>query len=71
MDDLKISHKEDSVIRNIITKLNKELGKYETLTVTKGLVHEYLDMAIDYRKQGKVQISILKYIGELLNEAPK
>ena len=28
-------------------------------------------MKIDYGKQGKVQISVLKYIGKILDEAPK
>ena len=50
MDDLKISREKYLVIRNIIAKLNKEFGKEEPLTVNKGLVHEYLDMTIGYRK---------------------
>ena len=58
-------------IRNNITKPKKEFGKEEHSTVTKGLVHRYLGMEIDYRKQGKVQISMLKYISELLHKAPK
>ena len=71
MEYLEISHEEDLVIRNNTTKPNKEFGKEENSTFTKGLVHECLGMEIDYRKQGKVQISMLKYIGKLLDKAPK
>ena len=71
MGNFKTSHEDYSVIRDIITKINKELGKEEPLTVTKGLVHEYLGMTIEYRKKVKVQISMLKYIDEILDEAPK
>ena len=71
VEDLEISHEEDLVNRNNITNLNNEFGKEESLTVTKGLVHEYLGMAIDYKKQGKVQIGMLKYISKLLDKAPK
>ena len=71
VEDFKISHEEDLVIINIIMKLSKEFGKGEPLTVNKGLLHEYLGMTVDYRKQGKLQISMLKYIGELLDKAPK
>ena len=59
------------MIRDIIVKLNKEFGKEESFTVNKGLVHEYLGMKIDYRKKGKVQVSMLKYIRKLLDEAQK
>ena len=59
------------MISDIITNLNKEYVKEEPLTVTKGLVHEYLGMPINYIKQLKAQISTLKYICKILDEAPK
>ena len=40
VNDLEISHEENLVIINIITKLNKYFGEEESLTVTKGLVQE-------------------------------
>ena len=66
MDDLKISHKEDLVIKDIVSKLNKYFVKEEPLKFNKGLVHEYLSTTIDYRKHVKLQVSMLKYIDKLL-----
>ena len=70
VDDLKISHVDGDVVSDIINKLDKEYGKVTPLTITRGKVHEYLGMTIDFNKPRKVQIIMLKYVEELLNEMP-
>jgi len=54
VDDLKISHASPAMATSIIDKLNGEFRKLAPLTVTRGKMHEYLGMTIDYTVKGKV-----------------
>jgi len=54
VDDLKILHVSYDVVTSIITKPNKEFGKLAPLTVTRGKIHEYLGMTLDYSIMGKL-----------------
>ena len=70
VDDLKISHVEADVVTNIITLLELEFGKDAPLTVTRGKVHDYLGMTIDYSIKGKVKFTMIDYIKNMLEELP-
>ena len=70
VDDLKISHKDESVVTAVIKQLNDEFGRKAPLTVTRGKIHEYLGMTIDYSLDGKVMISMKEYIKSMLEELP-
>ena len=70
MDDLKISHVDPDVVSDIIKKLNKKYGKLKELTATRGKIHDFLGITIDYSTTGKVQMSMKKYIQNVLDEAP-
>jgi len=70
VDDLKISHVSQSVVSSVIDKLNQEFGKLLPLTVTRGKIHEYLGMTIDYSIPGKVQVRMDDYIKKMLDELP-
>ena len=70
VDDIKISHSDPVVVTEIITKLQAEFGKELPLTVTRGKKHEYLGMEIDFSKEGKVVITMINYIEEMLEELP-
>jgi hypothetical protein len=70
VDDLKISHKNPDVVTSVIRQLDAEFGQKSPLTVTRGKIHEYLGMTIDYSVVGKVQISMKDYIHNMLNGLP-
>jgi hypothetical protein len=70
VDDLKISHVDMEVNEEILTLLNERYGKEAPLVVTRGLIHEYLGMTLDYSEEGKVKIIMSKYIEEMLGELP-
>jgi hypothetical protein len=70
VDDLKISHVEEEVVSSIISDLNEEFGKEAPLTETRGKVHDYLGMTLDFRQEGKVKIGMIPFVAELLDEAP-
>ena len=70
VDDLKISHVDQAAIDDIIKKLQRCYAKEAPLTITKGDVHEYLGMKIDYSQKGKVRFSMPDYINRMLEDVP-
>jgi hypothetical protein len=70
VDDLKISHIDPSVVTSIIKLLESEFGKEAPLTKTRGKVHEYLGMTIDFSLPEKVKFIMLDYMKGMLDELP-
>ena len=70
VDDLKISHVNPDVVTQVIQQLEKEFGVEAPLTKTRGKVHEYLGMTLDYSTPGTVQFSMINYIKGMLEELP-
>jgi hypothetical protein len=71
VDDCKLSHIAPSVVTKMIKWLRKE---YESIfedgsgkmSVTRGKVHTYLGMTLDFTLPGRVQISMFSYIEEII-----
>ena len=71
VDDLKASHVKPSVMNQMIKYLRKE---YECIfedgsgkmVVSRGKIHKYLGMTLDYSVRGQVQISMFDYVHEIL-----
>ena len=57
INDLLVSHKLPHIVTLFIKKLEAEYAKRDPLTVTRGLVHEYLGMNFDLRASGQVALS--------------
>jgi hypothetical protein len=70
VDDLKISHVDANVVTDVINLLESEFGKEAPLTKTRGKVHDYLGMTIDYSIPGKVKFTMVDYIKTMLDELP-
>jgi hypothetical protein len=66
VDDLKISHVHEEVNTNIIKKINNEIGKEAPLMITRGKIHDYLGVTLDYSDKGKVKIKMLDYVNNML-----
>lgn len=71
VDDLKISHKDPDVVTSILNLLSAEFGREATLTITLGKVHDYLGMRFDYSEPGKVKVTMIDYIDNMLAELPR
>ena len=67
IDDLMISHKSASVVSQLIKKLNAEYGSRDPLTVTRGKLHEYLGMTIDFSIKGECAFSQYDYLKKLFD----
>lgn len=71
MDDLKISHAQEDMIKRILADLNKEFGKITPLTETTGKIHDYVGITIEYTKKGKVKFSMFDYLEEIIDNVPE
>ena len=70
VDDLKISHIDSEVVDDIINKLDERYGKEAPMVTTRGKIHDYLGMKLDYNIDGKVQIIMFKFIAKRIEEFP-
>jgi hypothetical protein len=70
VDDLKISHVSEDVNTDVIKRINDEFGKEAPITITRGKVHNYLGMTLDYSEKGKVKIKMLDYVDKMLTDLP-
>jgi hypothetical protein len=72
VDDLKISHMEENVIRDMVEDLNGVFGQDGTLLeASYGKVHEYLGMTIDYSEENVVKFTMYDYLEDILAESPE
>ena len=70
VDDLKVSHKEESAVTALAIKLSELYGSKTTICRSK--VHEYLGMDIDWATvPGTMIVSMIKYLSKVIEEFPK
>ena len=65
VDDLKVSHKNEFEITRFATYLQ---DIYVGLQASCVKVHEYLGMTLDYSEKGKLKLSMIPYLINLLKE---
>ena len=59
VDEPRTSHVDPAVISSVISDIDAEYGKISKTTITRGKVHKYLIMTIDYYSPGKVILSMI------------
>ena len=67
VDDIKISHKHQSVIEEILTYLE---GIYGELSITRGNKHTFVGMDLKF-SNGKVEVSMESYLKEAIEAFPE
>jgi hypothetical protein len=70
VDNVKISHVSEDVNTDIIKRINDKFGKESPITITRGKVHDYLGMTLDYSEKGKVKIKMMDYVDKMLADLP-
>mmetsp|Transcript_26079 Transcript_26079/g.37077 ORF Transcript_26079/g.37077 Transcript_26079/m.37077 type:complete len:204 (-) Transcript_26079:2068-2679(-) len=58
VDDMKISHADAGVVDAIVEKIETLFGKMTVTRGTRGKLHEFLGMTIDYSEQGLATITM-------------
>jgi hypothetical protein len=71
VDDMKISHVDVQVVDEFITMLEGEFGKKGPLSISRGKVHNYLGMTLDFSKPGSVVVEMFDYIDTMVNDMPE
>jgi hypothetical protein len=71
VDDLKVSHFKSMVVDQFIADMEGEFGKETPLNKSRGKVHDYLGMTLDFSKSGEVTVTMIDYIKMILHDAPK
>ena len=70
MDDLKISHVDEHVVRSIIQKIQDNFGQHLELSMHIGKRHDYLGMILDFTTPGALEIDMSDYIQVILQDTP-
>jgi len=70
VDNLKVSHIDTRVVDGVLKQINDAYGKEVPITITRGKVHDYLGMTLDFSDEGKVKITLYNYIKKMLAELP-
>ena len=73
VDDMKISHEDPQEVTIQIEYLRKRYASdgIGEMKVSRGKVHDYLGMTLDFRTKGEVHINMTKYIEDMLQEFPE
>ena len=68
VDDLKVSHVDGTEVEKFVRQMEETFGKDTPLTVSRGQVHDYLGMTLDFRTKGEVQIKMEHYVDMMLQD---
>ena len=70
VDDLKISHVGEHVVRSIIQKIQDTFGQHLELSMHICKRHDYLGMIFDFTIPGTLEIDMSDYIQDILQDTP-
>ena len=62
VDDLKVSHVDEKEVDKFIKQMEAEFGTEAPLSISRGKVHDYLGMNLDFCVEGEVWINMEHYI---------
>jgi hypothetical protein len=71
VDDLKILHVDTKVVDSLIDDLDREFGKETPLSKSRGKIHDYLGMTLDFSINGQVMVTMINYIKMICMDLPK
>ena len=77
VDDLKLSHVDPDLITGVLKQMNdvyeQEIayGEKAEITITRGKLHDYLGMTLNYNENGCVKIDMVEYVKKCLVDLPE
>jgi hypothetical protein len=70
VDDLKSSHEDPKVNDDFQKWLQKEYGQLAEVTATRGKIHQYLGMTLDYSTPGELKVDMRDYVEDMIEDFP-
>jgi hypothetical protein len=70
VDDLKISHVDSQVVDQVVNMLEDEFGKETPMNKSRGKIHDYLGMTLDFSKPGEVAVDMIDYVKTIIADMP-
>jgi hypothetical protein len=70
VDDLKVLHVSRKVVDEFIEQMEEEFGQETPLNKSRGKIHDYLGMTLDFTTPGTVVVTMVDYITAILKDAP-
>ena len=71
VDDMMSSHVNPAVNDKFAEWLEKMYGEYKAVSPTRGKVHDYLGMVLDFREKGYVKVDMTAYVKGMLEDFPE
>lgn len=68
VDDIKISHKKQSILEDVLTSYLQD--RYGELSITRNTKHTFVGMDLEF-KNGRVDIAMQSYLQEAIKAFPK
>jgi hypothetical protein len=69
VDNIKMTHKDSNEVTKLIEWLKGIYG--DNMHVSRGLVHEYLGMTLDYMVKCEVKITMVDYLKGVIGDFPE
>jgi Reverse transcriptase (RNA-dependent DNA polymerase) len=70
VDDLKVSHVDVHIVDEFLNQMEQEFGKETPMNKSRGKIHDYLGMILDYSQPGVVKIDMTEYVKMVLHDIP-
>lgn len=71
VDDVKVSHGDPRVVDSFLKWIKDQFGAIGEVKVTRGKIHDYLGMILDYSIPGQVSIDMTRYVKSMVDNMPK
>ena len=68
VDDLKLSHKDAAKVTKMIECFK---SIYRNVRVSRGLIHDYVGMNLDFTDRGKLKISMVPFLKKIIDDFPE
>jgi hypothetical protein len=69
VDDIKMSHDDEEEVTQMIKWLRSIYR--EDMIVSRGRVHDYLGMTLDFTKKGEVKVTMIDYLKKVISDFPE
>ena len=64
-------HVDSKMVSSVLADIDAKYGKIAKITITRGKIHKYLGMTINYSSTSKVNLSMADHIGNILDDIPE